>query len=104
MLEQWVMHLAFQNEVLGSTLGLKNWKAFFLQLNVTVVRVKHYNLLHEDYLTILSTNLVNKAKKVKTVDNRLTSWTDMFNKHTVSLLPDEFEADAKTTLRNLKHA
>ena len=29
MLEQWVMHWAIKQEVLGSILGLKKWKVFF---------------------------------------------------------------------------
>ncbi len=41
-----------------------------IQLNVTVVQVKHSRLFQEDQLTQLSTNPFKKVKTAKTVNNR----------------------------------
>ena len=55
--------------------GLKNdpqskKKKFFPCLIVCDVYIKHYYLLHDDQLTILSRNPIYKAKTVQTFGNR----------------------------------
>ena len=40
-LEQWVMHRADKDEVLGSSLGSQKTKSFFPPLNISVIQIKH---------------------------------------------------------------
>ena len=76
--------LGIQTCGLGIDPRCQKSKSYFLWLIVTVVKFNYSYLFQEDQLTHLSTNPFNKAKTDKTVDNRLNSWTDMFNKHIVT--------------------
>ena len=44
-LEQWVMHWAVKDDVLGPILGFK-YKNFFPFLIVSIIQLKHFYLFH----------------------------------------------------------
>ena len=45
-LEQWVMHRAVKDEVLGSIPGSNKQKVFFRPLIISVIQIKHFYLFH----------------------------------------------------------
>ena len=79
-LEQWVMHTAVKDVVLGSILGCNKQKVFFhLQLSV-LYRLSNPICFTIDHFSIRSKNRLNKAKAVETVGNSKFRRTDMINK------------------------
>ena len=79
-LEQWVMHTAVKDVVLGSILGCNKQKVFFhLQLSV-LYRLSNPICFTIDHFPIRSKNRLNKAKTVETVGNSKFRRTDMINK------------------------
>ena len=79
-LEQWVMHTAVKDVVLGSILGSSKQKVFFHLLLSVLYRLNNPICFTIDHFSIRSKNRLNKAKTVETVANSKFTRTDMINK------------------------
>ncbi len=102
-LEQWVMHRAVKDEVLGSSNG-SNKQKVFPPLIVSVIEIKHSKMFKINQLSIKGRNVVNKANIYETVKNSKLKRTEVFNKRLVTKTADQLKGIAKTNKGNRKHA
>ena len=86
-LEQWVMHRAVNDEVLGSILGCNKQKVFFDLKLYLLYRLSIPICFNINQFTIKREIPFNKAKTDKTVKNSKLMTTDKFNKNLVIKQP-----------------